>query len=351
MKKALLSAFAASLFSLTALAQDAHFTQYFSSPLTLNPALTGLTRCDLRLAVNYRNQWSSVSSNPYTTATISFDVATLKNKLNNGDALGVGVLVLYDKAGAGGLTNTTAGLSVAYHKALGLEKKHVISLGAQGFLVQKRIDFNKLKFGDQFDANTGLTRPQTSEPISNQDLNYPDFNAGIMYSGQVSEYATAFGGFSYYHLTQPEETFLNIKGDRASDLKISSRYTGYLGGSFNLNENTVLYASGLYQQQAKASEFVMGAAIGFVLNPGYDADYSRASIFYLGGWWRYGDALAPYVGFEFNKVQLGISYDVNISSFTPATNGNGAYEISLIYNGCINKRERGPKINVACPRF
>lgn len=353
MKKVLLSVGAALLLAQAAQAQDAHFTQYFASPLTLNPALTGLTQCDLRVSGNYRNQWSSVSSNPYTTASISFDLATLKDKLNNGDALGVGLIVLYDKAGTGALTNTTAGLSVAYHKALGAEKRHSISLGVQGFLVQKNIDFNKLDFEDEFDPNTGLTyvNSQTAESIGNTDLTYPDFNVGLMYSGRVSENATAYAGFSYYHLTQPEETFLNNAGTTGADLKIASRYTGYLGGSFNLNENTVLYASGLYQQQAKASETVLGAAVGFVLNPGFDAEYRRATILYLGGWWRYGDAVAPYIGFEWSKMQLGISYDVNVSSFTPATNGNGAYEISLIYNGCINKRERGPRYNFSCPKF
>src|SRR5690606_16314940 len=111
------------------------------------------------------------------------------------------------------------------------------------------------------------------------------------------------------------------------------------------------YASGLYQQQAKASEVILGAAVGFVLNPGHDAEFQKNTTLYLGGWYRYGDAVAPYIGLEWSKMQLGISYDVNVSSFTSATNGNGAYEIFLIFNGCINKRERGPRYNFACPKF
>ncbi|MBZ0098367.1 MAG: type IX secretion system membrane protein PorP/SprF, partial [Taibaiella sp.] len=119
MKKILLGVGVAMIFTTSGMAQDAHFTQYFASPLTLNPALTGLTQCDARLAANYRNQWGSVSSNPYTTATISYDMATMKGALGNGDALGVGLLGFYDRSGSGGLQNITVGLSVAYHKALG----------------------------------------------------------------------------------------------------------------------------------------------------------------------------------------------------------------------------------------
>ena len=144
--KKLLLAFATVL-SLQAAAQDVHFTQYFTSPLTLNPANTGLVNCDWRVSGNYRSQWGSVNSTPYVTGTISYDMALLKGKLN-GDALGFGVLGLYDKSGTGALQNITAGLSLAYHKRLSQneEKPQNLSIGVQGFFVQKSIDFNKLKF-------------------------------------------------------------------------------------------------------------------------------------------------------------------------------------------------------------
>ena len=345
MKKILLGVSAAMVLSTSAMAQDPHYTQYFASPLTLNPALTGLTQCDLRLAANYRNQWASVSSNPYITGTVSFDMATMKDKLNNGDAVGFGVLGLFDRSGLGGLQNITVGVSAAYHKAFGIEKQHTLSFGVQGALVQKNIDFTKLKFEDQFDRMTGSTPYNTSENVGNSDLTYPDFNLGLMYSGRVSDHATAYAGLSVYHLTQPVESFLN------ENHKIHSRYTGYLGGSFDLNENIVLFASGLYQTQASAHEILAGAAVGFVLNPGHDEEFVKNTLLYLGGWYRYGDAVSPYIGFEWSKMKLGISYDVNVSSFNPATNGNGGYEISLIFNGCINKREFTRTPNVSCPRF
>jgi hypothetical protein len=77
----------------------------------------------------------------------------------------------------------------------------------------------------------------------------------------------------------------------------------------------------------------------------------KSTVFYLGGWYRYSDAIAPYIALEWSKYQVAFSYDVNISSFTPATNGNGAYEVSFIFNGKNNKRIIGPKYNFACPKF
>ncbi len=351
MKKIVLGLSAALALGGGATAQDIHFTQYFSSPLTLNPALSGLTQCDLRVAANYRTQWASVSNNPYTTASASYDMATLKGKLNNGDAVGVGVLGVFDRSGTGSLQNTMVGLSAAYHKALGVDKNHVVSLGAQAVLVQKSINFAALRFEDQYDPATGGTPYPTGENFPNADLNYPDFNLGAMYTGRINDYSTAYAGFSVYHLTTPVETFLTDDAGSDTAHQIHRRYTGYLGGSFQLNENTVLYASGLYQQQAEAEEYLVGAAVGFVLNPGYDREFARQTVLYLGGWYRYADAICPYVGLEMKKYTLGISYDVNASSFSPATNGNGAYEISLTFNGCINEREQRTRYNYACPKF
>ncbi|HNM24595.1 MAG TPA: type IX secretion system membrane protein PorP/SprF, partial [Saprospiraceae bacterium] len=41
-------------------AQDIHFSQFYMSPLNLNPAMTGVMNCNHRIVANYRNQWSSI---------------------------------------------------------------------------------------------------------------------------------------------------------------------------------------------------------------------------------------------------------------------------------------------------
>ncbi len=346
MKRILLGLSVALVLTGSVNAQDVHFTQYFTSPLTLNPAMTGLVNDDLRFSANYRSQWSSVSSNPYITGTFSYDMAILKGKLPQGDAMGIGLLGLYDKAGSGGLTNTTFGLSLAYHKAFGYDRQQHISLGLQANYVQMSIDYAKLTFEDMFNTGTGTLAYPSNEPWKNSSISYPDINAGIMYSGKVAEHVTTYIGYSYYHLTQPVESFEDNKTNI-----IHARQSAYLGGAFDMNENTVLYASALFQSQAAATEVMIGAAVGFILNPGHDADYQKNTIFYLGGWYRYGDAVSPYVGIEWSKMRLGVSYDVNVSGFTPATTGLGAYEISLIYFGRINKHERNPQYSWSCPKL
>lgn len=330
-----------------ALAQDPHFTQYFASPLNLNPAHTGLINTDYRVTAIARTQWYNVSDNPYMTASLSYDRQILRDKLPEGDAFGLGVNLLYDKAGTGSLQGIHAGLSLAYHKGFGIDKQHHLSLGVQANLVQKNIRFDKLVFGDQIDLSRSDVYLPTSENLSNGDITYPDFNAGLMYSGKVNENSMVYAGLSYYHLTRPTEKFTGQ--NVSTDVRINSRINGFLGGQLNLNPNTVAYLSTMYQQQGAAWEYLIGGAVGFVLNPYNDEDHNNTT-FYLGAWYRFGDGIAPYVGFEWGKWQIGFAYDITLSSLAPATQSSGALEMSAIYNGVVDKIVR-KRYNFSCPKF
>ncbi|MFM9911534.1 MAG: type IX secretion system membrane protein PorP/SprF, partial [Chitinophagaceae bacterium] len=61
----------------TVKAQDPNFSQFFVSPLTLNPALTGKFNGDFRIAGNYRDQWPSISK-AFITSTVSLDGPILR---------------------------------------------------------------------------------------------------------------------------------------------------------------------------------------------------------------------------------------------------------------------------------
>src|ERR1700735_3428039 len=71
----------------TAQAQDPGSSQFFASPLTLNPALTGKFDGVVRVAGNYRNQWPAIN-NAFITSTISVVAPILVNKLHEHDTWG-----------------------------------------------------------------------------------------------------------------------------------------------------------------------------------------------------------------------------------------------------------------------
>ena len=77
--------------AMQASAQDIHFSMFYASPLTLNPALTGANEGTYRAAGIYRSQWASIST-PFTTYAVSFDIKLLQEKLKN-DIFGVGAFL------------------------------------------------------------------------------------------------------------------------------------------------------------------------------------------------------------------------------------------------------------------
>src|SRR5215216_6046073 len=85
-------------------AQDPNFSQFFVSPLSLNPALTGKFNGDFRVAGNYRDQWPAISK-AFVTSTISFDAPILRSRISDIDTWGVGVLAMTDKT-ANGILST-----------------------------------------------------------------------------------------------------------------------------------------------------------------------------------------------------------------------------------------------------
>src|ERR1700755_3441807 len=72
---------------------DPHFTQNYTFPMYINPALTGSSDGDLRVSGIFRTQWGSIS-NPYRTTGVSFDARTNKN-------IALGVNLLNQSAGDG----------------------------------------------------------------------------------------------------------------------------------------------------------------------------------------------------------------------------------------------------------
>lgn len=304
-------------------AQDIHWSQYNQSPLYLNPAATGNYDCDWRAGLNYRNQWSSVTT-PYVTYSAFFDMPVLKN-IGQGDKLGAGLLILNDVSGDAKLTNLTALISVAYHKTLGSSGNQFLSVGIQSGLYQKRLDFNQLFFGDQWDGHDFNSNIPSYEPFVDDNFSKLDLNAGLMYRGKFSKSLELEIGGAAFHLTAPTETFL-VNGDNTLGMRID----GHFRLVWNVNKNIGIIPSALYQVQSGDREILAGADIGYFLNSA-----TFPATFLIGGHYRIDDAFIASIGLDYQNFRFGASYDINTSTLKDASNGKGGLELSLIYTGCI----------------
>ncbi len=325
------------VFTLNSLAQDPGFSQFYASPLTLNPALTGKFDGQYRVAGNYRDQWPAVNK-AFITSTASLDMGILRNRLTSGDTWGIGIMAMTDKTASGILTSNYISLSTAYHKGLDEEGLHQIGVGFQGTYSGKRLDGGKLNFEQELDQFGGWTNP-TNEPINNMlvTVSYFDFNAGMLYNGSTNGYNNFYLGASFYHINRPQESFNGIY------YLLNPRFTLHGGGYFPIADNAILHLSAIHSRQAGATNTVIGGAVALNAN----GDLDNPTSLYVGSWLRLGDAVIPYVGLEFNDFRLGASYDVNVSSLKTASQSRGGLEISLIY---VKRHDDGRK-TIACPKF
>ena len=94
-----------------------------------------------------------------------------------------------------------------------------------------------------------------------------------------------------------------------------------------------------------ALEVNLGSAIEFDLPDNSDPDKYVS----IGGYYRLKDAFVFVVGVGFMNFSMGISYDINLSSLNTASNYKGGLELSLIYEGCIEKSVRTFKHQ--CPKW
>lgn len=304
------------------LSQDLHFSQYFNSPLLVNPANTGFSPdVDWRLGVNYRNQWASLTNNPYKTMSAWGDVQLFNNTFPDG-WIGVGGALLRDVAGSGGLTSTKGFASIAYHQMLGLNS--LLSTGFNVGFINQRVDFSKLTFDNQWNKDFFDISIPSNEPFAYSSVGFFDLQAGVNYAYFPSDNAYLNVGFSAMHINRPRESFFD---NPMVDTRVPVRFNVFLNGSFKLNDQWIVNPNVYVSEMAKAYEVVLG------LNAHYNLSGDGNAQLIAGAYYRYNDALIPMVGYQLKDLSITVSYDVTASGLSQYNQSRGAYELGIVKTG------------------
>lgn len=327
---------------LTLEGQDLHFSQWFNEPLLTNPANTGfIPDADYRLGANYRNQWSSVMSQPYKTMSIWGDAQVFRSRIQSG-WLGLGGAILHDVAGASSLSTTEIYGSIAYHQMLGYSS--LLSVGFNTGWVNKRINSANLKFPDQFDGKFFDTNVPTSVTLDQNNISYFDMQVGMNYAYFPDNKTYLNAGFSVQHINQARESFFASDPAGGYDNHIQPRFIGFINGSFKTSDMVIINPMAYYSQQAASHELVAGFNVEYNLSG--DGDQQLVG----GLYYRPSDAVIPMVGFVYKNIRLMFTYDVTTSSLKQYNNGNGAWEFAVIRPGYYSDYN-GDRHQSLCPTF
>ena len=310
-------------------AQDFHLSQYDASPQYLNPSMTGLFDGKYRFHLHYRTQWASVSTKPFTTAGLAFDLPYKK--------LGVGLQVMNFKAGAGNYNELSALFSISYDMA-SKSNMHHLTVGIQAGLIQKSVSGDKLIFGNQYDALNGggfNTDLPSGEVFGRNKYILPGLNAGALYYfAKSNTRLNPFLGFSAFNITQPKQAFLT------NDIPLPLRLYFHGGLKINVNERIQLLPKFIYMKQLDNNELTSSLLLHYFLK-----DANTFLIF--GPSLRLNDAAILEAGIKKSGYTLRVSYDFNTSSLKSVTYYKGGFEISLTYQA--GKPKVNPPAN--CPRL
>jgi len=306
------------------IAQDPRYSQYFNSPLNLNPALAGNGIEYIRVTGIYRNQWAGMGT-PFTTQGISVDKVV--NRVGLGFAL--------NRNGAGDVGIKTLSLvgNLAYHLPLGENKINTLSAGLQVGVVNKSFDPSKLTFDNQYNQDGGYDPNISSNEIyTSTSVTRPDVNIGLFWQrGWMNKDVRfkPFMGFSMSHVNRPDETFI------VDQNKATIKNTFYAGGGYLVNDQVEIKPSVMLLRQDQFHETTFGSLVSYQMD-------NKNSV-QLGAYHRMNDAVIAYAGYQMNLLFVGMSYDINTSELSTSGKGTNAFEISLTYSP-RPKKKKEPKI-------
>lgn len=296
-------------------AQDPVFSQLNMLPSQMNPAFCGNTYAPL-FHLNSRVQWPSIDL-AYNTVAVSYDQYFRRVRS------GFGLTFLGDNAGNG--IFRTLRIEAQYAYSLKLRDQHYIKMGISIAMVQKRLNWEKLVFPDQLNAEFGHVdaqgRPMISDELQpgNLTILYPDLGAGILY---YSPYF--YAGFAVYHVNNPSEGLMEFGGDE--DQGLSNRFSVHIGGQIASGMSYkgkpgYLHPTAYFINQAGLSQ----------INLNLTADIG---MIYAGIGYRHvfgnPDAAIFSTGFKSGMYKIGYSYDLTVSRL--GSGNGGSHELGVIIN-------------------
>lgn len=304
--------------------QDIHYSQFFNSPLNLNPALTGQFNGNMRIHANYKKQWASVPVD-YQSADVGIDFKFYKNNRNN--YLGIGALLNYDRAGDLNLGMTGINGFLSY--ALKMSEGKYLTPGVNVAFTQRSYDATSALTGNQWNGRT-FDPSIAPEFVGADRTTYLDIGVGLNYRGQKHYRKHIDLGIGLYHIISPTDQFssIDIQSKRPMRMTIYGMLNQKVANKLDLILN------GLYHKQDAYREIVGNLQGKLYLNKNLN------SALYLGIGYRWEDAWYPMVALEIGRIYAALSYDRTISDWQAANNGDGGPELSIRY--IIAKIPEGP---------
>ncbi len=330
MNKSFVVSLCFSLLSSLGLGQDVHYTQWWMSDGFVQPASIH-TSHDILLQAGMKSQWNGVSGVPFQLQNFHFTMPLSKWK-----GLTVQGAFLKDKSGDGSWIQNkwNAGTGYCFGDDSSKIKLNTVLMLRGG---SSRWDNSAWQFMDDWN---GL--------YYQEDLGQKEFfdrsSAWGWAISSVGQWNVKSGlqtslGFSHFSSMQ-----YRLKDGTDSYAWASQQMLGVQVSLKTIVNHPIQFYSLLQQQKAQRAWMGYGEW-GSVL----DARSWLMTTLWIGGGWRWNDALTLGTGFSWGGHLFRLTYDVNVSPFRVATEYRGGWELQ--YQFQFLKPKLSKKMKALCPVY
>ena len=303
-------------FAVNAWAQDVHFSQFLANSFVLNPSMVGVQKNDYKATLHRKSQWASVSV-PFTTFILALERKDILPSHS------IGIQFLNDIAGDSRFK--TSGLNFTYVKSVATSKKNIIRFGAEFGLFQRSIVVDDLVFNNP-------------ENLSNFNFTFPDISLGFANQNYLNKDLLLVTGIGFFHINKPKQSFTD------DAIRLNPKINFHTALNYSYTDNLSIHPKLVFSNQDTDKEFLLGCDVNYLL------ESEKYILLKSGIADRFNDALILYFGAEIEGLSCVVSYDVNTSSLTNASNNRGGFEFALAYQWKSMKKIKIIEQEI-CPKY
>lgn len=299
--------------------QDPYFSQYFMSPMTINPALTGKGISDIRLSANRKTQWWGGNIAAFTVSTVAIEKKLSTSKNGNNQLYG-SLMFLTDQSNNRLLKNNFIALGTSYSVALDKKADSKLSVGLNTTYSNRMLNSAQFQFQSQFGSLGFLRTIPSNDPVNILQRNHINVDGGVHYSFENDKWGM-HSGVGIFHANRPNQSAYD-NGKYSLDSRLSlqfSMFKKYTGGS-------ELHFLSSYQKQGLNNVSTLGTLYRLKIPGTHPVNKINLGLFK-----RFNDSFYPMFGLEGQTWTSALTYDIITSDLKSYYNSVQSVEVSFAW--------------------
>lgn len=325
------------LATLPAVCQKLHYSNYNYAPTLLSPAETGAFNGTIRVGAALREQFREFIFNPFRSLSAFVD-SPVSFVFNERQWVGLGASFHLSDAGDLSLQETSIVPSLSYHLSFDDQYNTVLGIGVNYALTTRQIN-DAGSYRSEKTIN-GIPNDPDQNLINDFKASHNGLSIGVYLKKRMSKKLSIVSGLAVLDLIN--SGFKYNSGTRTN--KAPLRFNAYTNWEFTMNKKLWFTPSLIFQRHDNVNNIVGAVGWEHLISEKKNIKFN-----YRGGY-RLNDALIFGAGVKFKQWDIGLNYDMTVSSARQHNGIIGALELGAKRIFAIHPQTK-LKVLGLCPRL